>query len=101
MASGVWESVFSFGWGNVFIYYFFSFFSDGRVLSEPFMKLPSKSKLPDYYDLIRKPIDIKKLFNRIEEGKVKSPFYFVFIKLLIFYLETKRLLLMLLFCCST
>ncbi|KAL0276318.1 UNVERIFIED_CONTAM: hypothetical protein PYX00_003911 [Menopon gallinae] len=43
--------------------------SDGRVLSEPFMKLPSKSKLPDYYDIIKKPIDIKKIFNRIDDGK--------------------------------
>lgn len=43
--------------------------SDGRVLSEPFMKLPSKSKLPDYYDIIKKPLDIKKIFNRIDDGK--------------------------------
>ncbi|KAK6636841.1 hypothetical protein RUM43_010505 [Polyplax serrata] len=43
--------------------------SDGRILSEPFMKLPSKNKLPDYYDIIKKPIDIKKIFNRIEDGK--------------------------------
>lgn len=34
------------------------------------MKLPSKSKLPDYYDIIKKPIDIKKIFNRIDDGKV-------------------------------
>ncbi|KAK6636624.1 hypothetical protein RUM43_010286 [Polyplax serrata] len=43
--------------------------SDGRVLSEPFMKLPSKNKLPDYYDIIKKPMDIKKIFSRIDEGK--------------------------------
>lgn len=51
---------------------FFFIFSDGRILSEPFMKLPSKNKLPDYYDIIKKPIDIKKIFNRIEDGKVRS-----------------------------
>ncbi|EEB19252.1 conserved hypothetical protein [Pediculus humanus corporis] len=34
------------------------------------MKLPSKNKLPDYYDMIKKPLDIKKIFNRIEDGKV-------------------------------
>lgn len=45
-------------------------FSDLRVLSEPFMKLPSRRELPDYYDVIKKPLDIKKIMTRIEEGKV-------------------------------
>merc|ERR1712002_270416 len=33
--------------------------SDGssRVLSEPFIKLPSRKDLPDYYEVIRKPMD--------------------------------------------
>nr|CAD7593157.1 unnamed protein product [Timema genevievae] len=43
--------------------------SDGRVLSEPFMKLPSRRELPDYYDVIKKPLDIKKILQRIDEGK--------------------------------
>ncbi|CAG9110283.1 unnamed protein product [Plutella xylostella] len=42
---------------------------NARVLSEPFMKLPSKRELPDYYDVIKKPIDIKKIMNRIEDSK--------------------------------
>ncbi|XP_032517257.1 ATP-dependent helicase brm [Danaus plexippus] len=42
---------------------------NGRVLSEPFMKLPSRRELPDYYDVIKKPLDIKKIMNRIEDGK--------------------------------
>ncbi|EEB10148.1 conserved hypothetical protein [Pediculus humanus corporis] len=33
------------------------------------MKLPSKNKLPDYYDIIKKPLDKKKIFNRIEDEK--------------------------------
>ena len=45
-------------------------FRAGRVLSEPFMKLPSRRELPDYYDVIKKPLDIKKIMNRIEDGKV-------------------------------
>ena len=45
--------------------------SDGRVLSEPFMKLPSRKDLPDYYKVIRKPVDIKKLLTRIDENKVR------------------------------
>lgn len=42
---------------------------EGRVLSEPFMKLPSKRELPDYYEVIKKPLDIKKILSRIEEAK--------------------------------
>ncbi|CAH2233927.1 jg14685 [Pararge aegeria aegeria] len=42
---------------------------NGRVLSEPFMKLPSRRELPDYYEVIKKPLDIKKIMNRIEECK--------------------------------
>lgn len=44
--------------------------SDGRLLSEPFMKLPAKKDYPDYYEIIKKPIDINKILNRIEDGKV-------------------------------
>ncbi|KAI4459651.1 snf2/rad54 helicase family [Holotrichia oblita] len=43
--------------------------SDGRLLSEPFMKLPPRKDYPDYYDIIKKPIDMTKIMNRIEEGK--------------------------------
>lgn len=43
--------------------------ADGRVLSDPFMKLPSRQKLPDYYEIIKKPVDIKKILQRIEDGK--------------------------------
>lgn len=42
---------------------------DGRLLSEPFMKLPSRKELPDYYDVIKRPLDIKKITTRIEEAK--------------------------------
>lgn len=44
--------------------------TDGRVLSDPFMKLPSRRELPDYYDIIKKPLTINKLLQKIEEGKV-------------------------------
>lgn len=33
---------------------------EGRVLSEPFLQLPTRRELPDYYDVIKKPIDLKK-----------------------------------------
>lgn len=42
---------------------------EGRMLSEPFMKLPSRRELPDYYEVIKKPLDIKKILSRIEEAK--------------------------------
>jgi hypothetical protein len=34
------------------------------------MKLPSKQELPDYYNIIKRPIDIKKIQQRLEENKV-------------------------------
>merc|ERR1712154_550020 len=41
--------------------------TDGRILSEPFVKLPSRKELPDYYEIIRKPVDIAKIQKRIDE----------------------------------
>merc|ERR1712168_609117 len=46
--------------------------SDGRVLSEPFYKLPSRKELPDYYEIIRKPVDIAKIQQRIEDDKYED-----------------------------
>merc|ERR1712115_691659 len=46
--------------------------SDGRILSEPFYKLPSKKELPDYYEIIRKPVDIAKIQQRIEEDRYED-----------------------------
>jgi len=43
--------------------------AEGRTLSDPFMKLPSRQKLPDYYEIIKKPVDIKKINQRIEDGR--------------------------------
>jgi SWI/SNF-related matrix-associated actin-dependent regulator of chromatin subfamily A member 2/4 len=48
------------------------FCSDGRVLSEPFMKLPTRRELPDYYDVIKKPLDIKKILARVDDGRVSN-----------------------------
>lgn len=43
---------------------------DERVLSEPFMKLPTKKELPDYYEIIKRPVDISKILNKINDEKV-------------------------------
>merc|ERR1712029_403078 len=46
--------------------------SDGRILSEPFYKLPSRKELPDYYEVIRKPVDIAKIQKRIDDEKYED-----------------------------
>merc|ERR1712173_354116 len=43
--------------------------TDGRILSEPFYKLPSRKELPDYYEVIRRPVDIAKIQQRIDDDK--------------------------------
>lgn len=40
--------------------------ASGRQLSEVFIQLPSRKELPEYYELIRKPVDFRKI-------KVSSP----------------------------
>ncbi|KAK0180054.1 hypothetical protein PV327_005736 [Microctonus hyperodae] len=43
--------------------------TDERLLSKPFMKMPSRTKHPDYYDIIKKPLAINKLLQKVDEGK--------------------------------
>lgn len=38
-----------------------SFSASGRQLSEVFIQLPSRKELPEYYELIRKPVDFRKI----------------------------------------
>ena len=38
---------------------------DGRVLSDRFTHLPSRKELPDYYEVIKKPLDLRKIKVRI------------------------------------
>ncbi|CDW58296.1 HMG box and BAH and Bromodomain domain containing protein [Trichuris trichiura] len=40
--------------------------SSGRVYSDMFVKLPSKSDYPSYYEVIRKPIDLQKISHRLK-----------------------------------
>ncbi|XP_074643538.1 SWI/SNF-related matrix-associated actin-dependent regulator of chromatin subfamily A member 2-like [Tubulanus polymorphus] len=46
--------------------------SDMRVLSEAFFQLPSRKDLPDYYEIIKKPVDFKKIHTRIKEHRYRS-----------------------------
>ena len=34
------------------------------------MKLPTRKELPDYYEVIRRPVDISKIQAKIDDGKV-------------------------------
>ncbi|KAJ8378965.1 hypothetical protein AAFF_G00232590 [Aldrovandia affinis] len=44
----------------------------GRVVSELFQKLPSKVHYPDYYAIIKEPIDLRAVAQRIQIGYYKS-----------------------------
>ncbi|RNA10217.1 putative global transcription activator SNF2L2 isoform X1, partial [Brachionus plicatilis] len=46
--------------------------NDGRLLSEPFVQLPTRRELPDYYEIIKRPIDIKKIQAKIKDNKYAS-----------------------------
>uniref|UniRef100_A0A668A4Y7 SWI/SNF related BAF chromatin remodeling complex subunit ATPase 4a n=1 Tax=Myripristis murdjan TaxID=586833 RepID=A0A668A4Y7_9TELE len=45
---------------------------NGRQLSEVFIQLPSRKELPEYYELIRKPVDFRKIKERIRSHKYRS-----------------------------
>ncbi|XP_041443187.1 transcription activator BRG1 isoform X6 [Xenopus laevis] len=46
--------------------------SNARQLSEVFIQLPSRKELPEYYELIRKPVDFRKIKERIRNHKYRS-----------------------------
>lgn len=45
---------------------------EGRIVSVPFIQLPTRKELPDYYQVIRRPVDLKRLERYIKEGKYRS-----------------------------
>jgi protein polybromo-1 len=44
----------------------------GRQLSQIFMKLPSKTEFPDYYEVIKRPINLEKIGVRLKNGAYES-----------------------------
>ncbi|XP_071983347.1 protein polybromo-1 isoform X4 [Engystomops pustulosus] len=44
----------------------------GRLISELFQKVPSKVHYPDYYAIIKDPIDLKTISQRIQSGYYKT-----------------------------
>lgn len=53
--------------------YLYNFINDfqheGRDLAPPFRLVPSKLEYPDYYNVIKKPIDMTKILNKINHHK--------------------------------
>lgn len=45
---------------------------DSRILSEVFLKLPPRKELPDYYEVIKKPVDFIKIKHRIKDHRYQS-----------------------------
>uniref|UniRef100_A0A0K0DFJ5 Bromo domain-containing protein n=1 Tax=Angiostrongylus cantonensis TaxID=6313 RepID=A0A0K0DFJ5_ANGCA len=40
--------------------------TDGRKLASAFIKLPTKEEYPDYYEVIRKPMDLQRIQQRLQ-----------------------------------
>uniref|UniRef100_A0AAQ4RL48 SWI/SNF related, matrix associated, actin dependent regulator of chromatin, subfamily a, member 4 n=1 Tax=Gasterosteus aculeatus aculeatus TaxID=481459 RepID=A0AAQ4RL48_GASAC len=47
-------------------------YASGRQLSEVFIQLPSRKELPEYYELIRKPVDFRKIKERIRGHRYRT-----------------------------
>nr|XP_022295791.1 protein polybromo-1-like isoform X9 [Crassostrea virginica] len=44
----------------------------GRDLALPFLKLPLKTDYPDYYEVIKKPIDMQKILLKMQQNQYES-----------------------------
>ena len=45
---------------------------EGRILSDPFMILPSRTEYPEYYTIITQPLDLQTVKRRVGHGEYKS-----------------------------
>lgn len=46
--------------------------SDGRCLMDPFVQLPTRKELPDYYQVIKQPIDVRKIKERTSQHRYRD-----------------------------
>ena len=46
--------------------------AEGNCLSGPFVKLPTRKELPDYYEVITRPIDLAKMERLIHEDRYRN-----------------------------
>jgi protein polybromo-1 len=52
----------------IYLYnYINNFQIDGRDLAYPFRHLPSRTEYPDYYSIIKKPIDMAKIWHKLNQ----------------------------------
>lgn len=58
------------------------YFSEGRKISEPFEELPTRRELKEYYEVITKPMDFKKI-------KVSGQNFIVFRSVNLFYFRRR------------
>ncbi|CAF1118722.1 unnamed protein product [Adineta steineri] len=45
---------------------------DNRILSKPFMRLPTQKELPEYYETIKQPVDFNKIKKKLSENRYRS-----------------------------
>ncbi|CAF3496918.1 unnamed protein product, partial [Rotaria sp. Silwood2] len=45
---------------------------DNRILSKPFMRLPTQKELPEYYDMIKNPVDFNKIKKKLSEYRYRN-----------------------------
>jgi SWI/SNF-related matrix-associated actin-dependent regulator of chromatin subfamily A protein 2/4 len=45
---------------------------DNRVLSKPFMRLPTQKELPEYYEMIKHPVDFNKIKKKLSEYRYRN-----------------------------
>ncbi|CAF4614333.1 unnamed protein product, partial [Rotaria sp. Silwood1] len=45
---------------------------DNRILSKPFMRLPTPKELPEYYDMIKNPVDFNKIKKKLSEYRYRN-----------------------------
>ncbi|VDL83099.1 unnamed protein product [Nippostrongylus brasiliensis] len=43
--------------------------NDGREIAVPFIELPTKRELPDYYDVVHNPMDFVRIKKKIDKGR--------------------------------
>ncbi|CAF3394516.1 unnamed protein product [Rotaria sp. Silwood1] len=45
---------------------------DNRILSKPFMRLPTQKELPEYYETIKNPVDFNKIKKKLAEHRYRN-----------------------------
>lgn len=46
---------------------------DGVNIAAPFIELPTKRELPDYYEIIKNPMDFNRIKKKLDKGKYLTP----------------------------